>query len=264
MVALLLAGEGAPTARPETAGSPDAGASGAAARPDAGAPPPEPDGSKQPPAPPRSAAVAMRAPAPAAETAPAPAAASRGRGDAPPSIPWTLAVETGASASLGELPRLAAAVEGRLWATPGRGPALFAGGSVWRSQRTLVAGSDSSGAELDLWTAGLGLCPLTPHAEHAPAYVACLVGDVGRFGASGFGFVRTRNGRHWIGDAGFEGDVRQRLARRIFLSAGLRLVVPLVRDDVAYMDSASGTAMSIFRVAPVVATAALRLGAVFP
>jgi hypothetical protein len=270
VVALLLAGEGDPAARREAAGSPDAGArdagagagaGDAVARDDAGAPVPAPITMKQPPASPRSPTVADRSAAAGSATTGA-APSRRGGGDSPPSRPWTWAIETGASAGLGSLPRLAVAVEGRLWVTPGRGPTLFATGSAGLSQRALVEGTDASGADLDLWTAGLGVCPLTSHATDATAFFACLVGDVGSFDAVGFGFGQTRSGRHWTADVGVEGDIRQPLSRRTFVAFGLRLVAPLVRDAIVYRQDA--TSMSIFRVAPVVATAALRLGAVFP
>jgi len=226
---------------------------------------------QSPPASPaRSAAAATPAPARAAENAtPRPAPSGGGADAVPPpqaapSAPWTLAIEAGALVGLGLLPRLAAAIDARFWATPGRGPALFASGSVWRSQRALLEGDADSGADLGLWTIGLGLCPLVPRVDSGPALVACVIGDVGRLGATGFGFGQNLSKSRWTGDAGLEGDFRQYLGRLTFLSFGVRLVAPLTRDDIIYRQDAGGTTLSIFRVAPVVATVGLRLGAVVP
>src|SRR5206468_308648 len=142
---------------------------------------------------------------------------------------------------LGLLPRLGVAVDGRFWATPGRGPALFASGSVWRSQRAMLEGNADSGAELALWSIGLGLCALAPRADSGPVLGACLLGDVGELGAAGFGFGRNLSRSRWTGDAGLEGDLRQYLGRLTFVSFSVRLVAPLTRDNIIYQQDAGGT-----------------------
>jgi hypothetical protein len=181
-----------------------------------------------------------------------------------PPAPWTLAIEAGAIVGLGLLPRLAAAIDGRFWVTPQQGPALFASGAVWRSQRALLEGDADSGAELGLWTIGLGLCPLVPRTDSGSALVGCVIGDVWRLDAAGFGFGQNLSRNRWTVDAGLEGDFRQYLGRLTFVSLGVRVVAPLIRDDIIYQQDAGGMTLSIFRVSPVVATVGLRLGVVVP
>jgi len=164
MVALLLAGEGAPT--PAAARAPASAVVAATV-----VPPP---------------ALGTSRPAPAS-----PLGFEAARGPGAPAARWTLALEGGPAVALGALPGLAAGVEARFWVVPGRGPALFARGDLWRTQRAAVDGNSSNGAELDLWTAGLGVCPLAPRPDAPRTFAACLVGDLGRLDAAGFGFTPT-------------------------------------------------------------------------
>jgi hypothetical protein len=182
-------------------------------------------------------------------------------GAPPPS--WTLAFEGGPAAGLGALPGLAAAVEARFWVNLRRGPALFATADLWRSKRTRIDGNNGNGAELDLWTAGWGVCPLAPTTGSTRGFAACLVGDVGRLGAAGFGFEHSLSAGRWTGDAGVETGLRQHLGSHTFLAFGLRLLAPLTRHNITYRDE-SGTTLSIYRVAPVLVIAGLRVGAAFP
>jgi hypothetical protein len=242
MVALLLAGDTTLDDAP------------ARARPPATEPVPSPP----------AATPTPTAPAPAPPTQSVAAAGARAPASAPPhaapSAPWAFSAEGGPAAALGLLPGLASGADARFWATPGRGPGLFVAGSLWRSQRAQTG--QTSGADLDLWMAGLGICPFAPRAG-TRAFTACVVGDITRRGAAGFGFGQTITVRRWEGDVGVEADARQRLWAKVFLSLGVRAVAPLARHRVVYQDSA-GVTQSLYRVAPVALVAGLRVGVVFP
>jgi hypothetical protein len=157
------------------------------------------------------------------------------------------------------LPGVAIAGEARLAIAVPSGPVVFASGDVWRTA-TSTAGTagTAGGVRLDLWTVGLGICPLERRSS-ARAVGLCLGGEAGRLHASGFGFDMPFDKDRWAADLALGGELRQRIGGALFVALGLRAVVPLIRDQIVY--SVSGQPPhSLFRMSPLAAVAGLRIG----
>ena len=172
---------------------------------------------------------------------------------------WAFAVDGGLSAAAGLLPGLHLGGEVHLLWAPTAWPALYATFALW--QQTEKSDATGRGANLDLWTAELGVCP---SYAHALSWVLglCVGGDLGRLHATGFGFSTTASAAQWIFGLSAGGQLQRKLAAGFSAALGLELLVPLARGRVAYAGTA-GESLEVWRASPVAGTGSLRLGYAF-
>ena len=170
-----------------------------------------------------------------------------------------LAVEGGLSVAAGLLPGLGLGAEVRVLLAPTAWPALYATVARWQqATQSIPAGR---GAHLDLWTAGLGACPVYARSP-GWALALCAGGDVGRLSASGFGFSTSASDAQWTFGLSAGGQLQRKLAPGVSAALGLEIVVPLTRGRVAYAGSAGGS-LEVWRASPVAGVGSLRLGYAF-
>jgi hypothetical protein len=177
---------------------------------------------------------------------------------APAPRTWHAKIEAGPSLQIGRLPGVSLAGEAQAFLGFGRWPTLFADFAYWPETR---ADSSPGGAQVGLWTAGLGLCPVggrtTPRL-----YGLCVGADVGRLHAAGFGFDTSGTINRWVVDLTIAGRFEQRLGGHFFVSANLVLAIPLVRTRVAYSTS-TGETQVVFQAWPTTAMCHVGLGYAF-
>lgn len=150
---------------------------------------------------------------------------------------WNAKLEAGPALQIGRLPGVSFAGEAQAFLTAGRWPTAFAAFAYWPQTR---ADSNPGGANVGLWTAGLGLCPLGGRTSPR-LYGLCVGADVGRLHAAGFGFDSSGTTNRWVLDLTIAGRFEQRLGRHFFASASLLLAIPLLRTRVVYSASTGET-----------------------
>ncbi|HEY2899369.1 MAG TPA: hypothetical protein VGL59_02250 [Polyangia bacterium] len=169
---------------------------------------------------------------------------------------WMLAVEGGAAVGVGLLPAPAPAAEASIFVMPPKTPLLYASVGVWTEERAAVA--MDRGATLAMALGGLGICPAVKTIASATA-VSCLGGDLGRLRARGFGLDSQATQDRWAADLTAGAHLRWPIWGGFYAALGVRLVVPLIRDQIAYRDTA-GETQDIFRMRPAAVVGQLRLG----
>ena len=168
---------------------------------------------------------------------------------------WTLAVDGGLVVGLGILPGLNLGGEARLLVAPPAWPALYASFALWSERtKTIAAGR---GAALDLWTVGLGVCPLRALSP-SWALALCAGGDVGRLRARGFGFSTAASDEQWLVELSAGGLIQRRLVRGLSAAIGLEIVIPWLSGKVAYSRSA-GESVELWQRWPVAGVGSVRL-----
>lgn len=210
-----------------------------------------------------SVALPPSSPEPAprpATTIAAPVPATNALAGAPDRVRgWAFAVEGGPVFGMGILPGLNLGGELRLLAAPPVWPAFYARVALWPEKKASI--SPNRGATLDLWTAGLGVCPVY---ARSPSWTLglCAGGDAGQLHARGFGFASTTSGQQWLVELTAGGHVQRRLARGLTAAVGLELAVPLTNGRVAYAGT-TGQPVEVWHRWPVAAVASARLGYAF-
>lgn len=256
-----------PADSPPAPGAPSSATPGAEPPPET--PPPEPPAAPLEPPPPEPEPPAASPPPSAPPTPlPAPAATDGAEATTTPARPATPSLRpsrvtagAGIATSAGLLPKLAAAAQVHLMLALGSMPTIFASGVIWRSQSTLISGSET-GSTIGLWLAGAGICPID-HRWRTRAVSACAGGEVGRLHASGIGFAQPFDQNRWAADLTAGGRLRQTLdGSDFYLALDLRVVVPLLRNRIVFGDAA-GAPAELFRMWPVAAIGALELGYAF-
>ncbi len=173
--------------------------------------------------------------------------------------PWALAVDGGLAAAVGVLPGLNLGAEIRLAVAPPAWPALYTRFASWQgSKKTIATGR---GANLDLWSAGLGACPVYARAS-AWALALCAGFDLGRRHATGFGFSTSASAAQWTLGMSSGTQLQRRLAGGFSAALGLEIAVPLTGERVAY-SGAAGESVEVWRSSPVAGAGSLRLGYAF-
>ena len=147
----------------------------------------------------------------------------------------------------------------RLSVAPPGWPALYATFALWRDARRDVTAE--LGATLHLWNAGLGACPVYARAV-AWALGLCAGVELGRLGATGFGFSTTTSDVQWTLGGAAGGQLQRRLVAGLSAAFGLDILLPLTRGKVAYAGT-SGEPLEVWRAPPVAGAASLRLGYAF-
>ena len=172
---------------------------------------------------------------------------------------WAFALEGGPLFGIGILPGLNLGGELRLLAAPPAGPAFYTRVALWPAKKASI--SENRGATLDLWTAGLGVCPIY---AHSPLWTLglCAGGDAGRLHARGFGFATQTSGQQWLVELSAGGHVQRKLARGYSVAIGLDFAVPLTNGRVAYAGT-TGQPIEVWHRWPVAAVASARLGYAF-
>jgi hypothetical protein len=169
---------------------------------------------------------------------------------------WKVAVEGGAAVGVGLLPAPAPAGEVSIFVMAPKAPALYASIGVWTEERASVA--MDRGATLSMALAGLGICPAVTNMVSATV-VSCVGGDLGRLRARGFGLDSQATQDRWVADLTAGAHLRRPIWGGFYAALGVRLLVPLIRDQIAYRDTA-GQTQDIFRMRPVAVVGQLRLG----
>ena len=206
------------------------------------------------PSPPEPPLNTMTIPIPPVFTSEVPSVAPTSGAPAQPRR-WMLAVDGGLVVGLGILPGLNLGGEARLLVAPPAWPAFYTSLTLWSERtKTIAAGR---GATLDLWTAGLGVCPVRALSP-SWAFALCAGGDVGRLRAHGFGFSTAANDKQWLMELTTGGQIQRRLVRGLSAALGLDLVIPLMSGKVAYARSA-GEPVEVWRRWPVAGVGSVRL-----
>jgi hypothetical protein len=169
---------------------------------------------------------------------------------------WTLAAEGGASLAVGLLPGSALGGEASILVGPPGSGVAYVLAAFWPEERASVASNE--GAALSLAMAGAGFCPARWRGAHLTLR-GCLGADLGRLRARGFGLDNQATQGRWAADVTTGGEVRWPADGWLYLALGARLVVPLVRDSIGYLDP-SGQGHELFRMSPVAAVGLIRLG----
>jgi len=173
--------------------------------------------------------------------------------------PWTFALKAGPAVGFGLAP--GATPAGEVAAAVGRtsGASLSAALVLSSSSRTL-AGSNQ-GATLGRTAGDLMWCPPSFGSE-PQSFALCVGVEIARLSAVGFGFSPSRTERLWSLAVAAGAWWRQQLKGPLFFSLGVRLLVPIDRDRIAYSDP-TGRTVEIFRAAPVGGTGDLLIGVAF-
>ena len=179
----------------------------------------------------------------------------------PPAKPrrWAVAIDGGIAAAIGILPGLNLGGEIRLAFAPPAWPVLYTTFALWRENTKTIA--TGRGANLDLWTAGLGACPVYARSV-AWALGLCAGVDLGRLRAAGFGFSTPASDTQWTFDLSAGTQLQRRLAAGFSAALGLEIVLPVTKGRVAYA-GAAGETVEVWRASPVAGAGSLRLGYAF-
>jgi len=169
------------------------------------------------------------------------------------------AIDGGILVAAGLLPGLALGGEVRLFAAPAAWPPLFATFALWQQAKKSIA--DDRGANLDLWTAGLGTCPVYARSL-SWALGACAGGEVGHLRATGFGFSHTASEAQWTFGLGAGGLLQRKIVAGFSVAFGLEIMVPLRKGRVAYAPGPNQS-LEVWRASPVAGAGSLRLGYAF-
>lgn len=190
-------------------------------------------------------------------TPPAGAVASSEQVDARPTRPrWSLRMEGGAALAVGVLPGSAPGGEASILVGPPGSVVAYVAAGFWPEERASVA--PNQGAALSLAMAGAGLCSARWRAAHLGLDL-CLGADIGRLRTRGFGLDNQATSDRWAAEVTAGGELRWPTGRGLYLALGARLVVPFIRDQIAYHDS-SGQSRELFRMSPLAAVGLIRLG----
>jgi hypothetical protein len=169
---------------------------------------------------------------------------------------WILEAEGGAALAVGLLPGSAPGAEVSILAGPPGPIVAYVSAGYWTEERAAVG--PNQGVALSLAVAGAGLCPARWRASHV-MIEPCVGTDIGRLRARGFGLDNQTTSDRWAVDLTAGVELRWPTRRGLYLALGGRLVVPLVRDQIAYLDT-FGQGRELFRMSPLAAVALIRLG----
>ena len=212
-------------------------------------------------------------PAPAAETPPGPTPrdGTTASVPSPPSLRaeavprpsqahrWKLGAGAGLAFGLGLLPAPALGATASVFVGSAAGRRVFVAAGAWSQQSPTVGAGQ--GVALDLAWLGAGVCPVGRDGR-AWTWRACAQGEVGRLRAVGFGFILSTSEERLTVDVAAGAEVERRLLGPLRAGLSVDLVVPLIRDRIAYAAS-SGQTTAIFRREPVAAVGGLRLSCEF-
>jgi len=176
----------------------------------------------------------------------------------PPSA-WQMGADGGLALGMGLLPEPSPGVEASVFLVLAGGTKIFAAGSAWYPQVSSVGAGH--GATLSLASLGLGLCPFYG-GPRAWTWRTCARGDVGRLQARGFGFTVSSAQDRLTVDVAATLEIQRQLVGPLYAGVATELVVPLIRDRIAYSGS-SGEVVPVFRRSPVAGAGSFRLGCVF-
>jgi hypothetical protein len=169
---------------------------------------------------------------------------------------WTLRVEGGAALAEGLLPGAAPGGEASVFAGPPGPVVAYVQAGFWPEARASVG--PNQGAGLSLAEAGVGIC--SPRLRTARLrFEPCLGADLGRVRVRGFGLDNQVTSERWAADVAVGFALRWPAGAGPYASLGVRLVVPLVRDQITYLDPA-GQDRALFRMSSVAVVGVLRLG----
>jgi hypothetical protein len=173
-------------------------------------------------------------------------------------VPWRWEAGILTTASVGQLPGLAPGVGAFLGVTvPGLFPLVL---DVGYSPEQEASGGGGRVA-VDVQAVGISVCPI--HAsDRVWSGAVCLLQQVGRLGATGYGFDRTesRTRIHYALGVRLRGGAR--VVGPLLARLGLGAEAPLARDRFVY-ERPDGGAGALFRPDPVIGVAEVGLGIEF-
>jgi hypothetical protein len=183
-------------------------------------------------------------------------ASSQQVGTKPTRSRWTLRAEGGAALALGLLPGAAPGAEASILAGPPGPIVAYVRAGFWPEERASVG--PNQGAGLSLAEAGVGICSPRLRTAHL-GFEPCLGADLGRVRVWGFGLDDQATSDRWAADVAVGFALRWPAGPGPYVSLGARLIVPLVRDQITYLDPA-GQDRGLFRMSSLAAVGVLRLG----
>lgn len=133
-------------------------------------------------------------------------------------------------------------------------------GELWAPRRAESA-SGGSGSRFSLQTLELYLCPLALGSRGVRVRL-CVGQRVGRLVADGFGYDEDLHAPRVIYNPGMRARVSARIVGPLVVGAGVGLEAPLLRDRFV-ATRADGTTEQLYRMAPIVGTAAVLVGVRF-
>lgn len=137
---------------------------------------------------------------------------------APPGPPFAFEARAAAVGALGMLP--SAALGARVELSAGRGHVAVVGrATLFPEDSRAALDMSGAGAELQLWTAGLGLCGQGARGRWGVR--ACAGADVARTTATGNGVSETNSARSWWASTWLGVSAELRLFRHLALTADL-------------------------------------------
>jgi hypothetical protein len=169
--------------------------------------------------------------------------------------PWHGELSALGVAGLGVLPGLALGVRLSVGVEPPRFWPVELDGTWWPARD---ATDGDGGVELALMAVGLFVCPLDLEAGSF-GLSGCVGQQVGRLGASGYGFDQNRQRSTLAFAPALRTRASLRVAGPLRLRAGLGVELSVVRKRFVY-ERPDGTRSGLFRVAPAAGVAELGLG----
>jgi len=173
--------------------------------------------------------------------------------------PWRFELTLAAMATLGLQPGAGVAFAPAVILSPPRFWAIRVAGGI-AATSSVDAGGGAT-AEASLAHGSVALCPLAARGPRLGA-LACAGALVGALRGRGIGFDTTTTTSSLVAGPVVLGRASLRIAGPLLASAALGLVVPVAHAELGYRTS-TGSA-SLFRTAPVAATAELGIGVELP
>ncbi len=177
----------------------------------------------------------------------------------PPPEPWRFDLTLAAMGTLGLQPEIGLAFAPTVVLHPPRFWSLLIGGGIAAS--STARAERGASAEATLAHGIVALCPLRVGTGRVEA-LACAGALVGALRSRGIGFDTTTSNTSLVAGPLAAARTSLILARPIFLSLGVGLVVPLAHAEVGYRTDAG--ASTLYRTSSVAAFGELGIGGRFP
>lgn len=174
--------------------------------------------------------------------------------------PWRVEASLGGAVALGILPGTAPGVSTFFVVEPPHFVGLFVAGNYWLKRTVDAVGGAES--DVSLAHAGLGLCPLSWN-EGRVSYRSCGGVAFGSLQSKGRGFDTTQSDEKLFAAVLLPNRFLFRIAGPLAVSAGVTVLIPLVRTELTYRTS-DGVSHSLYDPAPVGGAADVGLALSFP
>jgi hypothetical protein len=174
--------------------------------------------------------------------------------------PWRVEVAVGGALAVGLLPGAAPGLGALVVVEPPHFMGLFLGGNYWSKQSVTAEGDATS--DVSLAHAGVGVCPLS-WAQGRVSYRLCGGVAVGSLQSKGIGFDTAQSDEKLSAQVLVPNRFAVRIAGPLALSAGVTVMVPLLRTELTYRTS-DGVSHSLYDPSPVAGAGDVGLALFFP